>query len=73
MCARGQICYNTCLEVDSSYTHFGLQFAWQCWCSKKFNAADEVEASPSDCGMECVLNTSEDCGGKDFMLAYKMN
>jgi len=68
---RAQICYLGCIAQHPNYTHFGLQFKWQCWCAEGFNAADEVSAE-GECGLPCTGNADQDCGGNQRMLTYKI-
>jgi len=67
-CTRTQICYNMCTQDDPDYEFFGLQFGFECWCSKTFS-----ETAGGDCTTDCSLNADEDCGGYDAILAFKIN
>jgi len=68
-----QICYDACIAADPDYTYFGLQYTFECWCSTSFSPDAEVPAPAEDCTLPCSQNTSEDCGGFDRMLTYKIN
>lgn len=71
--SRAQICYNLCIDTDPDYEYFGLQYSFECWCSKSFDPEEEAPAPAADCTMPCSKNEGDDCGGFDRMFAYKIN
>jgi len=71
--AHEQICYDACIGIDPTYEYFGVQFKWQCFCSKTFDPAAEVDAPAAECALPCSQNSDEDCGGANRMLTYKID
>ena len=68
-CAHTQkICFEMCVEDDTEYGFFGLQYGYECWCSKTFS-----ESPGGQCDYPCSQNAAEMCGGFDEIFAYQIN
>ena len=60
-----------CTDDDDEYTHFGLQYGFECWCSTTF--ADSETTEGAVCDFPCSGNAGETCGGFDAIMAYEIN
>eukprot|EP00904_Undaria_pinnatifida_P009040 jgi/Undpi1/5266/HiC_scaffold_2.g00547.m1 len=67
-----EICYEQC--NDGVNTHFGTQYAIECWCGADTDLTKNGEELPSEkCDMLCAGTTvGEHCGGNNTMTAYEI-
>ncbi|CAN0079351.1 unnamed protein product, partial [Scytosiphon promiscuus] len=65
-----EYCANMCAEYGSTY--FGLQFAYQCFCSEGDDTPSTLGPS-TNCDKNCVGDDSQICGGEDAFTAYQFD
>ncbi|KUI57643.1 Xylosyltransferase oxt [Cytospora mali] len=71
---------STCLEFCGSpgfpnqqpYTYVGVSDGQSCYCGTSLNSTAR-QGHPEDCSVPCQGNTSVACGGRSFMLIYKLS
>ena len=70
-CCCAQICYEMCTDAGAGYTHFGLQYSYECWCSTTLSDTETSEGAV--CDYPCTNTPGETCGGYDAIMAYEIN
>ena len=53
-----QICFSLCTDDDDEYTHFGLQYGFECWCSPDggldYDRHYDRVGEDAVCDMDCL-------------------
>lgn len=67
-----QLCFDIC--NDGINTHFGTQFAKECFCGESPNLTKNgAKVANNQCSSTCLGSTDgEKCGGRDRLSAYRM-
>lgn len=65
-----ETCANACGKAGFSYA--GIEFRNECWCGTSTQLEGVTIGPDSDCGMACLYNYFQRCGGSDRMSVYKL-
>ncbi|GLB35519.1 putative protein xylosyltransferase activity [Lyophyllum shimeji] len=65
-----EVCADACAKAGFSYA--GIEFRNECWCGTSTQLQNSAIRPDSDCGMACIYNYFERCGGPDRMSVYKL-
>lgn len=63
-----EVCAETCKAAG--YAYAGTEYRDECWCGSSLPSS-AVKGPDSDCGMACLYNYHELCGGPDRLSIYK--
>jgi len=64
-----ELCASTCL--DTGYPYAGTEYRDECFCASTL-PSDAIQGPDSDCGMACIYDYFERCGGPDRLSVYKL-
>jgi len=70
---QGSMTVENCLTTCKSkgYTYAGLEFGKQCFCDNEIGYGRTPQSFAS-CSVPCTGNSSEVCGGSDYLSLYKV-
>jgi hypothetical protein len=67
-----QRCYELCLVLLTSPTHFGVQDSQKCYCANDYKPLKLGLASSSQCNLPCSGNSNFKCGGTSENSVYRI-
>ncbi|KAG9800887.1 WSC domain-containing protein, partial [Aureobasidium melanogenum] len=63
----------SCATFCSGYAYFGVEYGAECYCGSTIYSNSIRQSDESGCNMACAANTSQKCGGPDFLNVYYVN
>ncbi|KAG9944983.1 WSC domain-containing protein, partial [Aureobasidium melanogenum] len=63
----------SCATFCSGYAYFGVEHGAECYCGSIIYSNSIRQSDESGCNMACAANTSQKCGGPDFLNVYYVN
>jgi hypothetical protein len=64
---------NSCASFCLGYNYFGVEFGSECYCGDEIYVNSINQYSEVGCSANCAGNSSQKCGGPDFLNIYYVN
>ncbi|KAF2808095.1 WSC-domain-containing protein [Mytilinidion resinicola] len=63
----------SCAQYCSSYRYFGVEYSSECYCDNNICSLSIKQNTDDGCSMPCAGDSTETCGGPDFLNIYYSN